>query len=101
MAKWLVHNTLTRLKNLTELHYGFISKTAESKGQQMKNSGILVSQRKDEDNRYAQKCESCSCVEEGVCRVLHVCCGAVGNKAVSTGALPVIAHLGTHTELKG
>jgi hypothetical protein len=48
-----------------------------------------------------KKCESCACVEEGVCRVLHVCCGAVGNKAVSTGALPVIAHLGTHRQLKG
>jgi hypothetical protein len=47
-------------------------------------------------------CKSCACVEEGVCRVLHVCCGAVGNEAVSTGALPVIAHLGTHTHrIKG
>ncbi len=61
----------------------------------------MLSQRKDKDDGYAQMCKSCACVEEGVCRVLHVCCGAVGNKAVSTGALPGIAHLGTHRQLKG
>ncbi len=101
---WIRNTALIRLKNRTVApFYSLISgwdpenTTVGSEVQQMKYSGIA----KKRQRRYSHMCESCACVEEGVCRVLHVCCGAVGNKAVSTGALSVIAHLGTHRELKG